>query len=170
MPKILLDHITTSFNIIHSYFLSQVTCSTLIKDFYSLFSRDKIFGSIRHAFSYKWKGIGYAHLYNEEEAEKAIYWARLAAKNDPNTVTILTIFDNKWYQNHTPYIGPFLDTHVIAHIPVDTITYEESTIRLELNKPQVEPSTIHILCCHHSNNNVGNIEQINALNFFLITY
>ena len=63
-----------------------------------------------------------------------IHWARLAAKNDPNTITILTILDNKWYQNHTPYIGPFLDTHVIAHIPADTITYEKPTIPLELNK------------------------------------
>ena len=164
MPKILLDHITPSFDITHSYFSSPVTCSTLIKDFHSPFSRDKIFGSIRHAFSYKWKGIGYAHLHNEKEAKKAIHRARLAAKNDPNTITILTILDSKWYQNHTPYIGPFPDTHVIAHIPTDTIIYEEPTMPLELNKPRVEPSTIYILCVHHNNNNVGNLEQINALN------
>ena len=79
-------------------------------------------------------------------------------------MTILTIPDNKWYQNHTPYIEPFPDTHVIAHIPADTITYEEPTIPRELIKPRVEPSTIHILYVHHSNNNVGNIEQINAFN------
>ena len=132
--------------------------------FYSPFSRDKIFGSIGHASSYKWKGIGYAHPHNKEEAEKAIHWARLAAKNDPNIVTILTIPNNKWYQNHTPYIGPFPNTHVIAHIPADAITYEEPTISLELDKPWVEPSTIRILCVHHTNKNVGNIEQINAFN------
>ena len=95
MPKLLLDHITTSFNITHSYFFSPVICSTLIKDFYSPFSKNKIFGSIEHAFSYKWKGIGYAHPHNEEEAVKAIHWARLAAKNNPSTVIILTIPDNK---------------------------------------------------------------------------
>ena len=139
MPKILLDHITTSFDITHSYFSSPVTCSNLIKDFHSPFSRDKIFGSIGHAFSYKWKGIGYAHPHNEKEAEKAIHWARLAAKNDPNTITIIP--DSKWYQNHTPYIGPFPNTHIIAHIPVDTIIYEEPTIPLELNKPGFR--TIH---------------------------
>ena len=44
------------------------------------------------------------------------------------------------------------------------ITYEEPTIPLKLNKSQVEPSTIHILCVHHNNNNVGNIEQIIVLN------
>ena len=95
MPKILLDYITTSFDITHSYFSSPISCSTLIKDFHSPFSRDKIFGSIGHAFSYILKGIGYAHPHNEEEAEKAIHWARPAAKNDPNTMTILTIPDSK---------------------------------------------------------------------------
>ena len=99
----------------------------------------------------------------KKEAEKVIHWARLVAKNDPNTITTLTIPDSKWYQNHTPYIGPFLDTHVIAHIPTDTLIYEELTIPLELNTPRVQPSTIHILGVQHSNNNVGNIEQINAL-------
>ena len=32
-----------------------------------------------------------------------------------------------------------------------------------MNKPRVEPSTIHILCVHHSNNNIGNIKKINTL-------
>ena len=101
--------------------------------------------------------------HNEKEAETAIHWARLAAKNDPNTITILTIPDNKWYQNHTPHIGPFRDTHVVTHISIDTITYEEPTIPIEMNKPRVEPSTIYILCIHHSNNNIGNIKLINTL-------
>ena len=83
IPKILLDHITASFNITHSYFSSPVKCSTLIQKFYSPFSRDKIFGSIGHAFSYKWKGIGYAHPHNEKDAKTAIHWARLAAKMTP---------------------------------------------------------------------------------------
>ena len=63
-----------------------------------------------------------------------------------------------------PHTGPFQDTHVIIHIPADTITYEEPTIPTEMNKPRVEPSTIHILCVHHNNNNIGNIEQMNTLN------
>ena len=163
IPKILLDYITTKFNITHSYFSSPVTCSTLIQEFYSPFPRNKIFGSIGHAFSYKWKGIGYAHPHNEKEAETAIHWARLVEKNDPNTITIITIPDNKWYQNHTPHIGPFQDTHVIAHIPADILTYEEPTIPIEMNKPQIEPLTIHILCVHHSNNNIGNIKLIDTL-------
>ena len=57
-----------------------------MKEFYSPFSIDKIFGSIEHAFSYKWKGIGHVHPHNEKEAETTIHWDRLAAKNDPIVV------------------------------------------------------------------------------------
>ena len=32
-----------------------------------------------------------------------------------------------------------------------------------MNKPRVEPSSIYILSVHHSNNNIGNTEQINTL-------
>ena len=103
----------------------------------------------------------------KKKQETAIHWARLAAKNNPNTITILTIPDNKWYQNHTPHIGPFQDTHVITHIPADTITYEEPTIPIEMNKPRVESASIHILYVHHSNNNIGNTKQINTLTTIL---
>ena len=113
IPKILLDHITTSFNITHLFFSLPVTCSILIIEFYSPFPRDKIFGSIEQAFSHKWKGIGYVHPHNEKEAKTVIHWAKLAAKNDPNTITILTIPNNKWYQNHTPPQDLF-ETHMYS--------------------------------------------------------
>ena len=50
---------------------------------------------------------------------------------------------------------------------MDTITYVEPTIPLEMNKPRVEPFTVYILCVHHGNYNVGNIDQINALTIIL---
>ena len=59
--------------------------------------------------------------------------------------------------NPSPFSSPR------AHILADTITYEERIIPPEINKPKIEPSTIHILCIHHCNSNVGTIEQINAL-------
>ena len=163
LPKILLDYTTTSFNIIHSYFSSPITCSTKITKFHSPYLRDKFFGSIGDAFAYKWKGIGYAHPHNKQDAQTTIHWARLAAKNDPHTITIITIPYNNWYQNFTPHTSPLLDTHVIAYIPADTLTYKEPNIALELNKPRIEPSAIHILCIHHLNNNVGTIKQKNTL-------
>ena len=94
---------------------------------------------------------------------QAIHWARLAAKNDPNTITILVIPDNNWYQNFAPYNGPFPDTHVMTHFAADTITYEEP-INPQSNKtPRIEPLAIRILCVHHQNQNFGTPNQINTL-------
>jgi hypothetical protein len=52
LPNNMLDHLTTSFNITHSYFSSPITCSTLLKKFYSPFPCDCIFGSIGNASSH----------------------------------------------------------------------------------------------------------------------
>ena len=163
LPKILLDHIIASFNITHTYFSSPVTCSTQIDKFYSPFKRDKIFGSMGQAFSYKWKGIGYAHPHNKTDTQKAIHWARLAANNNSNTITIITTLDKNWYHNLSPHKGPYPDTHVVTYIPADTITYEEPTKPPEFTKSRIEPSALHILCVHHKNTSVGNNEQITAL-------
>ena len=110
LPQTLLDAITNTLNITHSYFSSPVTCSTHISKFYSPFTRDKIFGSLGTAFQYKWNGIGYAHPHNEETTQQAIHWARLAAKHDPDTITILVTPDINWYLNYSPHTGPFPDT------------------------------------------------------------
>jgi hypothetical protein len=87
----------------------------------------------------------------------------MAAKNDPNTITILISHDTDWYHNFNPYIGPFPDTHIIAHFAADTITYEEPTIPPELNITRKELSTLRIFCIHHQNNHIGNYEQMNKL-------
>ena len=105
-----------------------------ISKFYSPFTRDKLFGALGTAFQYKWEGIGYAHPHNEETTQQAIHWARLAAKNDPNTITIVVIPHINWYQDPSPYTGPFPDTHVIIHFAADTITYEEPTIPQDRQK------------------------------------
>lgn len=89
----------------------------------------------------------YALPHNGIEAQTTIHWARLAARHDPNITTILTIPYINWYQNSTPHIGPFPDTH--THIPANTTKYEEPTKPLELNEPCLEPLTIRILCAHH---------------------
>jgi len=125
LPTSIIDSITTTFNIFHSYFFSPITCSTQISEFYSTFARDKVFGSLSTAFQYKWKGIGYTHPHNEEATQQAIHYARLAAKKDPNTIIILVIPNINLYQNLSPHIGPFPDTHVITHFAPNTITYKE---------------------------------------------
>jgi hypothetical protein len=155
IPIEIVDQIITLFNIKISYFSSPVTCSTLINTCYSPFQRDSIFGSRGTAFKHKWFGNGYAHLYNKENIQKAIHWARLATKENQDTITILTIPYEEWTTNDAPYKTIFDDIHVIIHFPPNTIIYTKPTIPPKLNKePCIETLAIRILCIHHKNNTI----------------
>jgi hypothetical protein len=158
-----MDSLITTFNISHSYFFSPVTCSTHISKYYSPLARDKVFGALRTAFQYKWEDIGYAHPYDEETTQQTIHLAILAAKNDPNIITIIIAPNINWYSDPSPYIGSFLDTHVITHFAADSITYKEPTILQESQKPKTDPLAIQILCIHHQNHDIGTTHQINTL-------
>jgi hypothetical protein len=80
---------------------------------------------------------------NSQNLQKAIYWARLAAQENQDTITILTIPDEEWTTNDTPYKTKFDDTHVNIHFAPNTITYTEPTIPPELNKePRIETLAI----------------------------
>jgi hypothetical protein len=104
------------------------------------------------AYIHKWQNIGYAHPHNIENTHKAIHWAQLAAQENQNTITILTILDEEWTTNDTPYKTNFEDMHVCIHFQPDTITCEEPTIPPELNKePRKETLATRILCVHHQN-------------------
>jgi hypothetical protein len=92
-----------------------------------------------------------------------IHWAQLAAKNDPNTITILVIPDINRYQNYSPHTGPFRDTHIIDHFAADTIIYDEPITPLDINIPRIEPLAIHIFCIHHKNHNIDTTDQINTV-------
>jgi hypothetical protein len=152
LPIEILNQIIKTFKIATSYFSSPVTCSTMINNFYSPFQRDVIFGSKGLAYIHKWQNNGYAHPHNKENLQKAIHWARLAAQENQDTITILTILDEEWTTNDTPYKPKFGDTHVSIHFAPYTITYIEPTIPLELNKePSIETLAIRILCIHHKN-------------------
>jgi hypothetical protein len=155
IPIEIVDQIITLFNIKISYFSSPVTCSTLINTCYSPFQRDSIFGSRGTAFKHKWFGNGYAHLYNKENIQKAIHWARLATKENQDTITILTIPYEEWTTNDAPYKTIFDDIHVIIHFPPNTIIYTKPTIPPKLNKePCIETLAIRILCIHHKNTTI----------------
>jgi hypothetical protein len=161
IPTEIIDQIITLVNIKTSYFSSPVTCSTLINTYYSPFQRDSIFGSQGNAFKHKWIGSGYAHPHNKENTQKAIHWARLATKENQDTITILTIPDEEWTTNVAPYKTIFDDTHVVIHFSPDTIIYTEPTIPPELNKePCIETLAVRILCIHHKNTtiNIPNFE------------
>ena len=90
ITKILIE----SLKITHSYYSSPFTCPTQLTQYYSPHNRDKITGSMGHAQSYKWKGIGLAHPTYHKPTVEAIHWARMAAKEDANTITILIVNHN----------------------------------------------------------------------------
>jgi hypothetical protein len=93
LPNLILYLLHTTFNIIHSYFSSLVTCSTTISSFFSSFQRDVIFGSLGTAFQYKWQGTGFDHPHTIKDAQQSMHWARLAAQNNPHNLTILVMPD-----------------------------------------------------------------------------
>ena len=111
-----------SFNITHSYYSSPLTCPTQLTRFYSPHNRDKIFGSLGHAQSSRWKGIGLAHPTYYKTTIEAIHWARMAAKEDVDTITILIINHNDWTPQQFP-ISTKKDIHILATIPPYTIQY-----------------------------------------------
>jgi hypothetical protein len=114
-----------------------------------------IFGSKGPVYTHKWRNNGYAHPHNKENLQKAIHWARLTAQENQDTITILTIPDEEWTTNDTPYKTKFDDTHVSIYFAPDTITYTEPTIPPELNKePHIETLAIRILCIYHKNTTI----------------
>ena len=66
----ILQYLTTTFNLTHSYFSSLVTCPTNIHKYCSPFTRDKVFGSLGTSFQYKWKGFGFVHLITPKKLNK----------------------------------------------------------------------------------------------------
>jgi hypothetical protein len=120
----MLKHLLTSFNITHTYFSSPLTYSTHLTHFYSPHPRDCIFGSLGTALSYKWNKQGFAHPL-PSLLPQAIHMARLATKEDPQSYTILLNSNPNWYQHINPYYQIYLDTHVIAYIPPNTLRYHE---------------------------------------------
>ena len=134
LPTLILEQLLLTFNITHSYFSYPITCPTILNRLFSPFPRNKVFGSLKDAFSCKWKGISYAHAQNDETTQEALHWARLATQDNPTNITILTL--QIIYENYNPLLRPFPDTYVITYFPPDTIIYEEPNIPSEPNIPR----------------------------------
>jgi hypothetical protein len=150
LPLPILVHLATTFNLTHLYISSPVTCPTNIYKYYFPFTRDIIFGSYGTSFQYKWRGSGFAHPHNDQETQQAIHWARLAAHADPDNITILITTGKLWYQNQTPLASPFSNTHLLAHFPPDTITFDEVTILpFRTIEPSTKLNTFNIYCIHN---------------------
>ena len=128
LPNATIGKFMNTFQITHSYFSSPVTCPTTLRQFHSPFLRGVIFGSIGKTFHHQWHGNGYAHPHTDIETHQALHWARLATKNDSNSITILVMPKENWYHNPNLHNGPFSYSNIITHFKDDTIIYEEPTI------------------------------------------
>jgi hypothetical protein len=144
----ILQFLIENFSIKHSYFSSPITCPTSITTYNSNNQRDQIFGSQGQAFQHRWKGIGIAHPPNNNEAQQAIQWARLATQEHEENITIIILSDENWYKNDTSHAPLHLDTHVIAYLLPDILIYEMLLKPLE---KYTEALGTYILCIHHIN-------------------
>jgi hypothetical protein len=170
LPLPILTYLTTAFNLIHSHFFSPVTCPTNIYKYYSPFTRDIVFGSCGTSFQYHRKGLGFEHLHNNQETQQAIHWARLVAHSDPHNITILITTDKHWYQNQTLLANPFPNTHLLAHFPLDTITYDEPTIPPFCTiEPRIELNTLNIYCIHNKQIPITSQDQLTSFKHILST-
>ena len=110
--RLLID----SFQITHSYYSSPLTCPTKLTQYNSPHNCDIIFGSLGHAQSSRWKGIGLAYPTDHKTTLEAIHWARMAAKEDKHTATILIVNHNDWTPQQLPITNK-ADVHILTTIP-----------------------------------------------------
>ena len=75
--------------------------------------------------------------------------------------------NKNWYQDPSPYTGPFPDTHAISHFTADTITYVEPTIFQGKQELKTEPLAIQIFCIHHCNHNICTLQEMNTIKLIL---
>ena len=72
---------------------------------------------------------------------KAIHWARMVAKEDAQTITILIINHTNWTSQKLP-LNTNGDIHTIVNIPPHTIHYDPTT-------EWPKPSHTSIICIHN---------------------
>jgi hypothetical protein len=107
-------------------FLKSCNCC-LCGDFVTMLGRIQsvgcFFGSMGHAQFTRWKGRGLAHPTNYNATVEAIHWARMAAKEDTNTITILITNHNDWTPQQLQF-NTKGDIHILITIPPHTIQYK----------------------------------------------
>jgi hypothetical protein len=95
--------------------------------------------------------------------QQAIHMAHLAAKKDPQSYTILVNSDPNWHQHTNPHYQIYLDTHVIAYIPLNTLQYHESINPPHVTNNYIDTQAIQVLCIHHQTTPIGNTTSLEQL-------
>ena len=142
ITKVLIN----SFKITHSYYSSPLTCRTQLMQYNSPHTRDIIFGSMRHAKSSRWTGLGLACPTDHNTTLEAIHWARMATKEDAQTITILIVNHKDWAPQKLPLTNT--NIHIMATIPPHTIQYNP-TPKWPKYYQYTEPSITSIICIHN---------------------
>ena len=140
ITKLLID----SFKITHSYYSYPLTCPIQLTHYNSPHNRDILFGSMGHVKFSRWKGIGLAFPMDHNTTLEAIHWARMAAKEDVHTITILIVNHKNWTTQLLP-LNTNVDIHTIATIPLHTIHYVP-TPEWPRYYQYIEPSLTSIIC------------------------
>jgi hypothetical protein len=89
--------------------------------------------------------------------------ARLAAKEDPQSYTILVNSDPNWHQNTNHYHQIYPDIHVIAYIPPNTLQYHEPINPSFNENSYIDTHAIQLLCIHHRTSPIGDTETLNQI-------
>ena len=101
----------------------------------------------RHAKSSKWTGLGLAFPRDYNTTLEALHWARMAAKEDPDTVTILIANHKDWTSQKLP-LTTKPDVHIMTTIPPHTIKYKP-TPEWPTYYQYDEPALTSIICVHN---------------------
>ena len=124
--------------------------STPIPPMCCVATRDIIFGSLGHAHSAKWNGTGLAFPTDHNTTTEAIHWARMTAKEDTTTTTILIINHTDWTSQTIP-LNKHPDIHTIVTIPPHSIQYHptpEWPNTTNTPNPHSHPSSAYIIKQH----------------------
>jgi hypothetical protein len=95
---------------------------------------------------------------------QAIHMARIAAKTNPLSYTILINTDLNWHQKTNPFITQYTYTHVITYIPPNILQYHVPLTQTNNKQTYIEKLAIQILCIHHKTTTIGDISTMQQLN------
>ena len=93
--------------------------------------------------------------------------ARLEAKADLLSYTILIHTNSNWHQHTNPFHAEYPDTHVITYIPPNTLQYHDPIKPIYDDDPHIESHAIQILCIHHKTTSIHTLASLQQLSTYI---
>lgn len=117
LSNIILPLLNT-FHLTNSYFSSSFACRTQFTPYYSPHQRDQLIGFLGPTFSHQWLGNGYAHIPNTHLLPCVLKWAKISSQLHPNSLIILTLSHEDWFQNPPNFLKHDNIQHLMAIPPL----------------------------------------------------